>query len=230
MIDTSPILDFLPGISDLLDAFSANVQHQPTEPIEWGADDPYFMEPEPDPALGLGTLVMMMVIGLGLSCLLGWWGKSRAEDVGINPWVGFAAGFFMGFIGVALVPLFRTDRVFVTRQPKPLQQPMQQNPMYAPGVAPQQQGYPQQQAHPQQPQPPQQGYAPSPGPQPHAHSMQPGYAPPPPPQPAEPAQMLVADEYGYVECPHCQSRTKAGRKSCMNCGNFLPPVFDPNIK
>ena len=222
---TIDVLNWLP-----LDGLFAHVQADP-----WG-DGPYPYGPsQGNPGLGIGTIVGLMVLALAFNCLMGWWGKSRAEDFGVNPWVGFAMGFFMGFIGVALVPVFRTDRIVVTRSPRPLpDQPMPTNPMYAPGT----QAYPQQgYASPPQGygQPPQQGFAPpvqqqyAPPPQSPAHSMQPGHEPPPQ-QPSEPAEMLVADEYGYIECPYCQSRTKSGRKACMTCGNFLPPVYDPNIK
>ncbi|MBZ0135780.1 MAG: hypothetical protein K8I27_05365 [Planctomycetes bacterium] len=202
MIEFATILDLLPGAGDLIPL----LQQQP----DWVDSDPFMEVHEPAP-IGIGTVVAMMFFGLALSCLFGWWGKSRAEDAGVNPWIGFAAGFFFGFIGVAMVPVFRTDRVLVTRNPHPVQMPGQPNPMYAPPP----------QAHGQ----PNPMYAPPP--QTHGQPMQQGYAPPPPP-PEQ--QMLVADEYGYVECPHCATRTKAGRKSCMSCGNFLPPVFDPNIK
>lgn len=230
---TVDVLNWFP-----LDGLFAHVQADP-----W-SDDPYAYGPAPaSPTIGLGSIIGIMLLAIAFNCLMGWWGKSRAEDFGVNPWVGFALGFFMGFIGVALVPVFRTDRVFVTRKPPPMpQQPMQTNPMYSPGTqAYPQQGYaPPQQGYDQPPQgygqpPQQQGFAPpmqqqyAPPPQPHAHSMQPGFEPPPQ-QPVEPAEMLVADEHGYVECPYCQSRTKSGRKACMNCGNFLPPVYDPNIK
>lgn len=197
-----------------LSALGWLVQHHP------GWDDPdMFMPPEPEPAFGIGTLLGMMLLGLAFNCLLGWWGKSRAEDHGVNPWVGFMLGFFLGFIGVAIVPVFRTDRIINTRNPRPIVNPGQPNPMYAPP--------PQAYGPPQGYGPPPQGYGAPPGPQPHV--MQPGYAPPPP-LPAPSVEMLVADEFGYVECPACGARTKSGRKSCMTCGNMLPPVYDPNIK
>lgn len=221
------LLDLLPTASDLLGGI-VSIQHQPVDPY-W--DDPYMYE-EPESSIGFGTIIGIVFLGVALNCLFGWWGKSRAEDTGVNPWIGFAMGFCFGFLGVMLVPVFRVDRVMVTHNAPPPMPPSAPNPMYSGGTqAYPQQGYapPQQQGHGQPPLVQQQYAPPPPQPPPHAHSMQPEFQPAPQ-QPTEPAEMLVADEYGYVECPHCGTRTKSGRKSCMSCGNFLPPVYDPNIK
>ncbi len=65
----------------------------------------------------LGAMAFLLFAGLAVSVLFGFWGKSRAEEHSVHPWVGFAAGFFMGWIGVMIVPLLRTDRIVNRRQP-----------------------------------------------------------------------------------------------------------------
>jgi hypothetical protein len=111
--------------------------------------------PMAEPSFGIGTLVWLMVIGLSVQVLLGFWGKSRAEDFDVHPWIGFAAGFCLGFIGVAIVPVFRTHRVVVSTNPRPLPPPRPH--VHAPPHAPPPSGP--------------QAYAPPPGP--------PAAAPPP---------------------------------------------------
>ena len=237
MLEHSLISDLLPRLPVLL-AGVLRAMAQVGTPYESGYDefgDPYMAGP-PEPEVSVGMIVMGMVIGLGINVLFGLWGKSRAEDHNVNPWIGFALGFCLSWIGVALVPVFKTHRV-INQRTAPQYQPQYSapNPMYTAGAAWQPppgppQPYPPQQAHPQpQPFPPQQAY---PQPQPYPQQAYPapyppqGKAPPPPPQP----QMLTADAQGYVHCPACGARTKAGRKTCMSCGSQLPPVYDPNIR
>jgi len=172
----------------------------------------------PAPELPIGALIIGFIIGIGINVLFGLWGKSRAEDHNVHPLTGFMMGFFFLWLGVALVPVFRKDRVVNTSNRPQFAPPQQSspNPIYTAGTAMSRHAP---QGHP--PAPPQQGYPQQPMPQ------------QPIPQQAVPQQrgpdMLVADEQGYVECPFCGARSKAGRKACMSCGNTLPPVFDPNV-
>ncbi|MCB9932803.1 MAG: hypothetical protein H6841_05195 [Planctomycetes bacterium] len=160
--------------------------------------------------LPIGAIIVGTVISLAVQVLFGMWGKSAAEEHGVHPVIGFIMGFMFFWLGVKMIPVFRRDRV-VNRgmQPQP-QQPTYSapNPMYSSGVVGQQQPvYPT-----------------------HAPMMAgQGIAPPPPPPP-QPPQMLVADAQGYVQCPGCGARTKAGRKTCMSCGGFLPPVYNPHLR
>lgn len=227
MLEHSLISDLLPRLPALLVGLLRGMA-QVGNPYESGYDefgDPYMAGP-PEPEMSVGMIVMGLVIGLGINVLFGLWGKSRAEDHNVNPWIGFALGFCLSWIGVALVPVFKTHRV-INQRTAPQYQPQfsAPNPMYTAGAAwqpppgPPQQAYPQpQQAYPQAQPYPQQAY---PAPYPPQ-----GVAPPPPAQP----QMLTADAQGYVHCPACGARTKAGRKTCMSCGSQLPPVYDPNIR
>lgn len=190
-------------------------------------DNPYLSpmgEPEPLP---VGAIIVGFLIGIGINVLFGFWGKSRAEQHNVHPAIGFFMGFMFAWIGVALVPVFKRDRVFnpAGRMPMPHQAPHAPNPMYAnpgqyqqPGGPPP--GYPPPpQAYPQPPQYPTHG--------PMMAGQ--GAAPPPPPPPPQ-QQVLTADAQGYVACPSCGARTKGGRKTCMSCGSFLPPVYNPNIR
>jgi hypothetical protein len=167
--------------------------------------DPYAL-PEQEP-MPIGVIVVGFVIYVGINLLFAFWGKSRAEKFNVDPWIGFALGFVFGLIGVAVVPAFRKDRVLNTQKLPPRPETMNApNPMYAPLP----QAYPPGQGS--YPPPPQAVY-------------------PPPPQPVvPPPSVLVADPSGYVDCPVCGSRTKSGRKTCMNCGNVLPPVYNPHIR
>lgn len=186
-----------------------------------GADPyaPYYDEPVADPyamnapeqEFSFGTLVFMALGWFGINVLFGFWAKSRAEDHGVDPWLGFASGFVLGWIGVLIVPVFRRDRIFVPG-PRPVApqygQPVHApNPIYAPQL-PAAAPYPNPAYPPPPAMPPAQAY----------------------PQPAAPPQMLVADAAGYVNCPGCGARTKAGRKTCMNCGGFMPAVYNPHVK
>jgi hypothetical protein len=179
--------------------------------------DPYAM-PESEP-MPIGVYVVGFVIGVGINLLFAFWGKSRADKFNVDPWIGFALGFVLQFVGVAIVPVFRKDRVVNKTKLPPRPEVMNApNPMYAPSA----QAYPQ----PQGPYPTPLTQAFHPQGVPSAPT--PGYAQPVAPPP--PPQMLVADESGYVNCPNCGSRTKSGRKACMTCGSHLPPVFNPHLK
>jgi hypothetical protein len=207
-------------VGDLLNQYGG-------DPYGGGGADPWSDSgPPAGPSFGIGQLILLMLIGIGVNVLFGFWAKSRGDDHGIHPVLSFCAGFFLGWIGVLIVPVLRTDRVVNTpRRPPPPgpQQPYghQPNPMYSAGGPP--------------PQPPQgpmlnQPQAPMPPQPPQGPMLNQPQAPVPQQPPQQPAQMLVADEHGYVECPGCGARTKAGRKACMSCGNFLPPVYDPNVQ
>lgn len=162
-------------------------------------------------SLGFGALLMILLLGLGVSVLFGFWAKSRGDDHGIHPVMSFCAGFFMGWIGVLIVPLLKTDRIVnPPRRPAPL---MPNKPYGG-------QPYPPQAPPPPGPPPPMPDYPQQPGPMLK-------YEPAQPAPNAEPSHVLVPDEQGYVECPACHARTKSGRKSCMTCGVVLPPVFEP---
>lgn len=72
-----------------------------------------FMPPEEtEPSLDFGVLAFYLFISAGISFLFGWWGKQKAEEHGVNPWVGFAAGWFLLYIGVRIIPILRRDRIF----------------------------------------------------------------------------------------------------------------------
>lgn len=225
MLDYSLTSELMPRMPALLVGL-LRAMAQVGNPYESGYDefgDPYMAGP-PEPEISIGMIVMGMLIGLGINVLFGFWGKSRAEDHNVHPLVGFALGFCFSWIGVALVPVFKTHRIINQRTAPPIQQPYSApNPMYTAGTAWQPP------PDPPQPYPPQQAY---PQPQPYPQQAHPapyppqGMTPPPPPQP----QMLVADAQGYASCPSCGARTKAGRKTCMSCGNPLPPVYDPNMR
>lgn len=164
--------------------------------------------PPPSVELPIGAIIVGFLVSIGIQVMFGLWGKSKAEDHNVNPLTGFMLGFFFAWIGVMLVPVFRKDRIINTTARPRYQQPIQSapNPIYTAGTA-MSQNAPPPHAGPPQPMPPQ---------------MAPQQMPPQAPD------VLVADESGYVVCPYCGSRAKAGRKACMSCGNMLPPVFDPN--
>ncbi|MEZ5992537.1 MAG: hypothetical protein R3E76_09300 [Planctomycetota bacterium] len=234
MADPTIFADVLHCMPTLLrGAFRALAQTGQPLPPEWDDfEDPYYNEPEPE--FPFGALIIGFLVSIGIQVLFGLWGKSRAEDHNVHPLAGFLAGFFLGWIGVLLVPVFKTDRI-VNKPARTQFYPQMQsapNPVYTAGTPMSQQAPPP--GYPQPPMaPPPQGAYPM-APQQHPHMQPPPMAPQmqqpmaPPPQPAMP-DMLVADDSGYVVCPSCQSRTKAGRKACMSCGNFLPPIFDPNV-
>jgi hypothetical protein len=73
--------------------------------------------PVDEPGIDIGHLMLVMISGGVIAGLFGWWGKTRAEEHNVNPWIGFAAGFCFGWIGVRLVPLMRSDRIYNKRQP-----------------------------------------------------------------------------------------------------------------
>ncbi|MHC4839894.1 MAG: hypothetical protein ACYTDT_02895 [Planctomycetota bacterium] len=206
------------------------------------------------PGFSFGQIVAMGMGFLLFSLLFAFWGKSRAEDHNVHPVIGFLMGFFFAWVGVMLVPIFKSDRVFAEKRGRMnVGQPTGGNPIYGHGTSfqppaqplqhdqqpaqplqhdqqpAQGQQYPMQQApipqQPQQGQPyPVQQQSQQPFPQPPNHTQA---APPPP---AQPPTMLVADEQGYVECPTCHARSKSDRKSCMSCGTRFPDVYDPNFK
>lgn len=134
---------------------------------------------EQTPGMSASQIVFMIVSSIVVQVLFGLWARSKADDHGVNPWAAFAAGFFLAYIGVRLVPLLKSNALFF--QPKP-------KPAYLPPHAP-----------------------PQPGPNVHGQPV----APPEPP----PVQV---DADGYLQCPACGARAKAGRKACMACGAPLP--------
>lgn len=221
------MLDGLQQLTDALPALIGNVGEWMNQYGGQGADPWDDTGARAGPSFGIGQLIMLMLIGIGINTLFGFWAKSRGDDHGIHPVLSFCAGFFLGWIGVLIVPLLKTDRVINTprRRPPPMQPyGHQPNPMY--GAGPPQQPPP----GPMLNQPPQQNHGPPMSQPGQAAPYSPQQPPPGPaaPPPGEPAQMLVADDDGYVECPACSARTKGGRKACMSCGTFLPPVYDPN--
>ncbi len=171
----------------------------------WEAS-PYGTEPQPA-SLPIGAFVIAALLGLGLQVLFGLWGKSRAEDHGVVPLYGFLAGFFLGWIGVAIVPILKTNRVVNTRQ-MPGYPPQH----YPPPPVP----YPQA-PYPQAPAQPLGAWRPPPGADAMPHHFEaPQQQPVAPQQPA-----LKPDKDGYAQCPACGARVKVGRRSCMSCGAAL---------
>jgi hypothetical protein len=165
------------------------------------------MYAQSSPGLPIGALIVGFLVGIGLQFLFGWWGKSRAEDHGVEPLYGFLAGFFLGWIGVLIVPMLKTNRSLHTRA-------------YQRPVLP----YPPQDAIPHYPytDQPAAPYAP---PAPPPLLNQPAY---PTAQPApvpildhSGPPLLVPDEYGYATCPGCGGRVKTGRRTCTACGARL---------
>lgn len=187
------------------------------------------------PTFSAGSLIAM-TIGLLLSqVLFGFWGKSKADDHNVHPLIGFALGFTLGWVGVAIVPLFKSNNWFVKKNNpafsgpptgtnpiyghgtafQPPSAPLEQEPMQAQEFVPVQQ-------QPQVPPPP------TPlSPQPFPQVPVPGQSAPIPPSNAP--TILVADEQGYVECPACQAKSKSNRSSCMSCGAGFPEIFEPNF-
>lgn len=179
------------------------LQHNP----QWEHIPPeFFEEPPPEPSIGIGQIILYLLIGLTAQTLFGFWARSKSEEYGVNPWVAFACGFFLGYIGVRVVPLLKPGTLYHQPVRRPLPPPMDP---YAPP--------PQAYAQPLMP-PAQQAWAPPPGPpQPQYPPPQPQYAPPPVPQAAP---QVSAD--GYMACPGCGARVKVGRRTCMSCGTMLP--------
>jgi hypothetical protein len=141
-------------------------------------DDPEWVL---DPTVAAGAygfspamIAFSIMFGLGVQVLFGFWARAKAEEYNVNPWVAFAAGFFLAYIGVRIVPVLRRDALFFQPKPRPFT-------------------------------PPPRGQAP-PGPHPQG-------------QPVQPPQV---DADGYMPCPACGARAKAGRKACMACGTPLP--------
>ncbi|MBK9975352.1 MAG: hypothetical protein IPP14_11335 [Planctomycetes bacterium] len=170
------------------------------------------MGPGPDgtmklPGFSLGQILFSVVVSIGIQVLFGLWAKSKAEDNDANPWGAFALGFFLAYLGVRMVPLLRPGAVFAkTRPPRPLP------PRPAPG--PYNYGQP---VHMPPAAAPVATVPPTQGPlvaAPVAPSAATGPATTPP----------TGEADGYVTCPACQARAKAGRKLCMNCGNALPMI------
>lgn len=190
------------------------LQHNP----QWEHIPPeFFEEPPPEPSIGIGQIILYLLIGLTAQTLFGFWARSKSEEYGVNPWVAFACGFFLGYLGVRLVPLLKSGTLFHQPVRRPLPPPIDP-------YAPPPQAYaqplmpPAQQAYAQPPMPPaQQAWAPPPGPpQPQYAPPQPQYAPPVP----QAAPQVSAD--GYMACPGCGARVKVGRRTCMSCGTMLP--------
>lgn len=191
----------LEQLSNLLADLGSLLAQAPPPPIE---DYEIYPQQQPmmAPTFSFGQIIAFVLIGVAANVLFGFWAKSKAEEHGINPWVGFAAGFFLAYLGVRIVPLLRPDRLMNAppRRAMHPQPPMGTNPTYRPaGVPP-----PGMQAPPPQ------------------HAMPPADLPP---QPY--AQVVAADADGYFNCPACGARVKAGRRACMSCGGPLPNVFDP---
>lgn len=185
-------------------------------------DDPTYVEP----TISFGQIILWVLLGIAVNVLFGFWGKSRAEEFGVNPWIGFAAGFFFAYIGVRLVPLLRSDRIANAPARRAVGPPQGTNPMYQPqapplgdvpvhyNTAPYPQSYPQ--SYPQQPPPGAVLYDAS------QHQAQPQYTPPVP--------QIVVGADGYFACPGCGQRVKAGRRNCMSCGVSLPRVSAPGAQ
>ncbi|MCC6572666.1 MAG: hypothetical protein IT462_02645 [Planctomycetes bacterium] len=201
-------------------------------------DDPEFVGHAAAADVNVGMIVFWVVLGVAQSVLFGLWGRAKAEEFDVNPWVGFAAGFFFSYIGVRVVRYLRSDRLFYTPRPAtPHQWRQPVRPVNAPvgqasslPVAAEGGDY---QPIPQYPQPGQQivGQAFSLPGGPEAHPTQ---LPPSEPQVADssrfesvestphtaPARPQV-DAYGFIICPGCGGRIKQGRRRCGACGANL---------
>ncbi|MBE7491219.1 MAG: hypothetical protein HS108_05615 [Planctomycetes bacterium] len=156
------------------------------------------------PGFSIGQVLLFFLIGAGFQTLFGFWGRAKAEEHGVNPWAGFAAGFFLGYIGVRIVPLLKPDSLFFQPKRRPVP-----GMFVPPGQPVPPQAYPQQTLPPQAAPGAAQAWAPPP---------QPAAAPPAPVAPAAP--VVSAD--GYLQCPNCGARAKVGRRTCMSCGTTLP--------
>lgn len=192
------MLELLSSMIADLGGLLAQAPPPPLEDFERYPPQPQVMAP----TFSFGQIIAFVLIGIAANVLFGFWAKSKAEEHGINPWVGFAAGFFFAYLGVRIVPLLRPDRLVNTthRRPIHVQAPMGTNPTYRPAGAP----------------PP---GMPPPAPQ---------AMPPVETAAAQPfAPVVAADADGYFHCPSCGARVKAGRRACMSCGGPLPSVFDP---
>lgn len=88
---------------------------------------------ETEPSLDFGVFAFYLFISAGISLLFGLWGKQKAEEHGVNPWVGFAAGWFLLYIGVRIIPILRRDRIFT--EPAPLR-PLPGRPRHVPHPPP----------------------------------------------------------------------------------------------
>ncbi|MBX3473664.1 MAG: hypothetical protein KF754_04715 [Planctomycetes bacterium] len=103
-----------------------------------GLPDVFVPEEPPAPrSTKIGTIVFMVLIGIAINVLFGLWAKAKGEDHGVNPWVGFAAGFLFNYVGVRLVPLLAPGRVFhePVRRPLPPVPQQQGFPAPPPGAA-----------------------------------------------------------------------------------------------
>lgn len=212
-------------IDALANTFDLIAQYSGSGPYDYG-HSPH-PEPETSPLQALSFLGLVMVFAIGIFLAMGWWGKSKAELHGVNPWIGFCLGAFGGLIGIFIIPHLGSsrsnimppripDRYMNAQQPygnpPPPQQYAQANQFPQPPNA----GPPQQYA------PPPPNHPPMPGPQPPMGQAQ-HHAPPQPPVPQRP-MTVKKDAAGFVQCPACGGRSKAGRRACMHCGEFLPPV------
>lgn len=178
----------------------------------------------PEPSFSFGQVVLWFVLGLAAQVLFGFWGKSKAEENGVNPWVGFAAGFFFAYLGVRLIPILKPSWWQPVQGPRRRVGPPANAPLMHPQAA-----YPPQAPYPQQapyPVPQQPGFAPVAQPQPYPPAQAPmAPAPaayPPMAQPPVQAHTVRLDAEGYFPCPACGAKAKAGRKTCMACGAQLP--------
>lgn len=176
-------------------------------------DFEHYPPPQPQllaPTFSFGQLIALILIGVAASVLFGFWAKSKAEEHGINPWVGFAAGFFFAYLGVRIVPLLRPDRLVnaPNRRAMAPQPPMGTNPAYRPVGAPL-----------PGTSPPSPGPAGQPVPVAQASALQADAQPD--------SRVVVADDDGCFNCQSCGARVKAGRRVCMTCGGPLPNVLDP---
>lgn len=153
------------------------------------------------PSFTVGQILFSVVVSIGIQVLFGLWAKSKAEDHDANPWAAFALGFFLAYLGVRMVPLLRPGAVFArTAPPRPLPP--------RPTPSPYNYGQP---VQPLPVSPPAQAVPRGPATLPPAACPVPSVAPAP-----------IVDAEGYVTCPACGARAKAGRKLCMNCGAPLP--------
>lgn len=151
---------------------------------------------------GLSFLETLALLAFAFQVLCGFWGRSRAVEVGLNPWLGFAIGLFLGVVGVTLMNLFKVRAGDVAiEQERRTMGPIDQHQAYAP--------------HPFPPQP--QPF------QPPLHTQAQAFPQPPPqaaPNPA-PAAAQIPDAHGFIQCRACGTRVRAERRQCMQCGAQL---------
>lgn len=97
------------------------LQHNP----QWDQVPPeFFEEPPVEPRFSFGQIAIYFLIGIAAQTLFGFWARSKAEEHDANPWLAFACGFVLGYIGVRIVPLLKPGTLFHQPARRPLPPPV----------------------------------------------------------------------------------------------------------